>query len=302
MPISAGARRLERTRVPLPSPYYQDDLVTLYHGDCLDLLPSFADDEFDCIFADPPYGIGKAEWDDRFVTEWMTLAARVAATMAVTPGVWNLAAMPESVADMRYRWTLAAHLRNGMTRGALGYGNWIPCVIYTRDESVRWTSRFADWCETNGITRKDLDEATGTSDMGGWWMSRRATRAQVPSPDKWALLRLKFSPPQDFDAYVHAEDPCPPGTDSASFNVGVEPMAQHPSPKPLDVTRWMLSRLPGYRLHGRGVLDPFAGSGTTLRAAKDDGRRAVGIEREEEYCEVIASRLAQDALDIWGVA
>lgn len=65
----------------------------------------------------------------------------------------------------------------------------------------------------------------------------------------------------------------------------------HPTQKPLKLMR----KLIGWA-GGDPVLDPFMGSGTTLRAAKDLGRRAIGIEIEERYCEIAAKRLAQETL------
>ena len=66
----------------------------------------------------------------------------------------------------------------------------------------------------------------------------------------------------------------------------------HPTQKPLAVMMWCLRLFPD----ARSVLDAFAGSGTTLVAAKQNGIRAIGIEIEERYCEIAAKRLSQEVL------
>lgn len=71
----------------------------------------------------------------------------------------------------------------------------------------------------------------------------------------------------------------------------------HPYEKPLEVMGWLIGKLPPACLT---VLDPFMGSGTTLRAAKDLGRKAIGIEIEERYCEIAAKRLAQQVISFEG--
>ncbi len=64
----------------------------------------------------------------------------------------------------------------------------------------------------------------------------------------------------------------------------------HPTPKPIELMIVLVGESRGV------VLDPFVGSGTTLRAAKDLGRQAIGIEIEERYCEIAAKRMAQEVL------
>ena len=68
----------------------------------------------------------------------------------------------------------------------------------------------------------------------------------------------------------------------------------HPCPKPL---RWATKLIQLLAGESGPILDPFMGSGTTLRAAKDLGRKAIGIEIEERYCEIAANRLAQQVLE-----
>ena len=206
-------------------PYYERDGITIYHGDCREVLPTL--EPVDLVLTDPPYGVGRAAWDDALPLWWMDDAARLAPVLGVMPGVPNLLRLPHEIGRLTYRWTLAAHIVNGMTRGAMGYGNWIPCLVYAAD-SV-------------SIFRQ-------SSDAG------RVVIGRDTKPD-------------------------------------------HPSPKPYEAMRWFVSSLPGGL-----ILDPFMGSGTTLRAAKDLGRRAIGIEIEERYCEIAARRLEQQVLPLGDIA
>ena len=198
-------------------PYYEADGITIYHGDCRDVLAAIST-RADAILTDPPWGVKKADWDGEFVLP-PTVSSVTA--LGLMPGISNLPRCPEMFGDLVYAWTLAAHLVNGLARGAVGFGNWIPCLLYARD-------------------RSDLFVRDG---------------------------------------------------DIRRFVVGRDAKPEHPSPKPRAPVEWFLSRIPGDL-----VLDPFMGSGTTLVAAKNLGRRAIGIDIEERYCEVAAERLAQGVL------
>jgi DNA modification methylase len=199
-------------------PYYKDDFATIYHADCRDILPQLP--KVDLVLTDPPYGVQKAEWDHDLPIELLHMAATLATTLAVMPGISNLATMPRFFGALRYQWTMSIRISNGMTRSPIGFGNWIACLVY---------SSGSIFCQ---------DQDAGEISIRG--------------------------------EKVH-----------------------HPSPKPIESIVWILRRLTGGT-----ILDPFMGSGTTLVAAKQLGRKAIGIEIEEKYCEISAKRLQQEYLPL----
>ena len=258
--------------------------ATLYLGDCLTVLPTLA--KADAVITDPPYGIGKAEWDTEFPLEWFDPAAAIVHTIAVMPGTWNLLSLPKERAGLTYKWTLSAHLTNGMTKGGFGWGNWIPCVVYKRraEYVLEWCSSFAAWCQTKGIGKNDLDAACGTSDMGGWYLGLLPHRSAIPTKNQWEKIRAVFDTPPSLEPERNGE--YAPQTDCKGFAVGNDPKPNHPSPKPLNVMRWFVSVV-----NPLTCIDPFMGSGTTGVAAIQLGRKFVGIEINAAYFDIACERI-----------
>lgn len=215
------------------TPYYDEDGITIYHGDCREVLPRLETCSAELGFADPPYGVDfsyagayrDTGGDDyaRWMEETATELLRVCSLTLVTPGIRNVSLWPKPT--------------------------WMLC-----------------WAKP-GSTRR--------SDLGGF--------------NEWEPVLMYGKRRLYHDLKV-----LPTVSNLSKSEVG-----NHPCPKPLRLLTWLVSECSN---PGGLVVDPFLGSGTTLRAAKDLGRRAIGIEVEERYCEIAAKRLSQGVLDLGGAA
>jgi DNA modification methylase len=101
-------------------------MIELYQGDCIEYMRTLADGAVDCVITDPPYGVGKAAWDDEFPTDWIPDAWRIAPRMLVMPG--NTALIRAATAIGQYRDCIVLHNRNGMTLSAIAFGSYIPVL------------------------------------------------------------------------------------------------------------------------------------------------------------------------------
>lgn len=103
-----------------------DGDVRVIHGDCLAVLPTLAGEPIAAVITDPPYGVGKADWDDEFPTAWIPLAWSLAPRMLVMPGNRNLIVAANAIG--RYRDLVCLRSLNGMTRAPIAFGKMIPVL------------------------------------------------------------------------------------------------------------------------------------------------------------------------------
>ena len=228
----------------MSEPYYQDDQVTLYHGDCLEVTEWLA---ADVLVTDPPYGIGWSVPQGAFNSH---LGKRKHATGH--PGIandGNLGARDQVLQE----W--------GCGKPAIVFGSLNRPAPQGTKQTLVWHKP---------------DNAGIFGSIGGWRRDVEAIYLLGP----WGQL---------------------PAQRSSVLRSGAKALATyvnrgHPHSKPIDVMETLLSSTHGV------IADPFAGSGSTLIAARNLGRKAIGVELEERYCEIIASRLAQGCLDFGEVS
>lgn len=211
-------------------PYYQDEAVTIYHGDCREVLPLLDSLVVDLILTDPPWPLTHSE---------------------VMAGNRNAIELWHEIAPMlRARRLLVWHAIHNDPRD---YLNALPNWPYLRAIYLRRA--------IPGYFGRVLLDGELIHALGEWPRAENGRRII-------------------------------PGGMSITY-VANDRVKGHPGPRSLIASRWLVKF---WSDEGDLILDPFMGSGTTLRAAKDLGRKAIGIEIEERYCEIAAKRMAQAVL------
>ncbi len=228
------------------TPYYEQDGITIYHGDCREIAPTI---EYGAVVSDPPYGM-KANTDSRRFSggKYGTTYRAKEIARGLGPGrAHNPVAGDAEPFDpgpwLDREWVVLF--------GANHYAERLPVGT-----TLVWLKR-AD--EHFGTFLSDAELAWRKGGHGVY-----CYRKQFPPPARMAEL---------------SRTDCP-----------------HPTQKPLGLMKWAI--LKSGAPDNAVILDPYAGTGTTLRAAKDLGRKAIGIEIEERYCEIAANRLAQQVFDM----
>jgi site-specific DNA-methyltransferase (adenine-specific) len=238
------------------TPYYADDAVTLYLGDCVEVMAAFEGGSVDSVLTDPPYSSGGRRENARSLRKSMTRAVEdddwIRGDAMSTPGFIHLLRL----CGLQWR------------RILIPGGHALS---------------FIDW-----RMAAPLAAALETADL-------RQHPTLVWDKQRFGMGAV-FRNQHEFIVHMTAGNPTAPQRRDVPNVLGFPPVrdGDHPTEKPEPLLRTLLSVV----CPSRGVvLDPFAGSGATLTAAKSLGLRAVGIEADERYCEVIAKRFDQGALD-----
>lgn len=237
-------------------PYYEQDGITIYHGDCQDLLPHLRGD---LTVTSPPYNLMR-KWSGEGAG-----SIHAGGLYKKMTERWYDDEVPEEEYQALQGRILDLSLE------ATG------CVCY--NHKVRYQIR-----------------RLGRSLHPMQWIGNRLLWVEIVW-DQGGGPALNCARPVPCDERIFVIGRPKSWHDNGHTTVWRIPSARenngHPCPFPKEIPSRCISM---FTDPGAIVVDPFMGSGTTLRAAKDLGRRAIGIETEERYCEIAAERLSQGVL------
>lgn len=250
--------------MPKIIPFYRSDdrAFTLLHGDTFELLPQFKF-KFDMIFADPPYFLSNDG-----------ISVQAGKIVSVNKGEWDKGGTPEKIDDFNKRWISLCRekLKDNGTIWISGTYHNIFSVANSLTELGFKILNVVTWAKTNPPPNISCRYFTYSTEFIIW--ARKS--AKKPHYFNYEMMKHLNDDKQMTDvwrlpAIAPWEKAC----------------GKHPTQKPLALlTRIILASTE----RNAWILDPFAGSSTTGIAANLVGRRFLGIEQEQEYCEISRKR------------
>jgi site-specific DNA-methyltransferase (adenine-specific) len=244
----------------MAEPYFDDGTVTLYLGDCREILPSL-DVRADCVVTDPPYAQTNLAWD-RWPDGWPALAA------TVTNSLWCFGSL-RMFLDRRDEFTDWRMSQDIVWEKNTGTGVATDRWRRVHEQAVHWYR--GPWSAIHHETPRTV-----------WDGPNRGVRTAGASKGAHLGAAGVRRYRDDGTRLIRTVQ------QASSIRGGA-----HPTEKP----GALLAPMIAYACPPGGlVLDMFAGSGSTLDAARSSGRRAVGIEADERYAEAAARRLSQPLL------
>ena len=255
------------------TPYYEDASVTVYHGDCREVLPTLASESVDIVWTDPPYGHNNNDGD---------LIHRWEAALGQRPPCGENPPLGRPIANDGPE-EMRAVIDAALTEAAriLRRDCCCCCCCCCGGGGPRPTFAWlAERMDRQGLAffHSVIWDKDG---LGMGWRYRRNHEMVMVAHRRGGRLKWEWDGKGEETANVVRIGKIIPTADD------------HPTPKPPELVRHFL------RLHGKSgdiVLDPFMGHGVVLIEAKRLGMRAIGIEINEEYCEIAATQLTQGAL------
>lgn len=244
--------------------YYSDEWVTLYHGDMREVLPQLP--QADCIITDCTYGETALEWD-KWVEGWPTLAANALSRKGTMWCFGSFRMYLEHAREFMQQWHMVQDVVWEKQNGSSSHNDRFRRVHDHYVQWRHWTSKWRDVYHDDAV----LQEPVG----------KRQRIHRQNRPVHWnAIGDGKYVSEDNGDRLLR----------SVQFMKNCHMQAINKTEKPVG----LLYPLVRYSCPSGGlVVDPFAGSGSTLAAARQAGRRAIGIEKREEQCETAAKRLAE---------
>jgi DNA modification methylase len=243
-------------------PYYDHAGIQIFLGDCREILPTLP--KCDLLLTDPPYGVTQNVWDntDAVFEVFDSTICPIVCT-AQNPFTAYLICRY----SFRFKWADVWEKTQ-----ATGFLNAKVMPLRKHEDIVVLCTKRMQYTPQIGKKPKENIRPHGNGSTSSNWGAFKAG--------------AEFTEPRSI-----ADDECYP-TSVLRFPNCQE--GDHPTQKPVALFVYLVST---YSLPEWTILDPFMGSGTTLVAAKNLGRKAIGIEIEERYCEIAAKRLSQEVFD-----